>query len=254
MGQRNVVTSSFFCSRPLWGELLDGVASGLTEAATKKQKLCGTAQSLSTFPPATNARFLPSIPTLSVPLAGCQGCCTRSSRLGYDGVRHHRANQLRAAICSCSVRSFPQLAIWSARPHERPGHRRVRGPRRRPMLVAAPVFCDSQCDRGPRGLQAAAKRRSWPRSSPRSVSLHLHERRRVLDGTYDLNFPELIPPKTDPGLVGRDHLPTRHGGGHHAPVMVALTLFVRYTPLGKAMRATAQNPTAARSWASTWTA
>src|SRR5580698_1409545 len=30
------------------------------------------------------------------------------------------------------------------------------------------------------------------------------------------------------------------------PIMVLLTLFVKYTPLGKAMRATAQNPTAAR--------
>ena len=30
------------------------------------------------------------------------------------------------------------------------------------------------------------------------------------------------------------------------PVMVLLTLFVRYTSLGKAMRATAQNPTAAQ--------
>src|SRR5205823_9096658 len=30
------------------------------------------------------------------------------------------------------------------------------------------------------------------------------------------------------------------------PVMVALTVFVRYTSLGKAMRATAQNPTAAQ--------
>ena len=30
------------------------------------------------------------------------------------------------------------------------------------------------------------------------------------------------------------------------PTMVLLTLFVKYTPLGKAMRATAQNPTAAR--------
>lgn len=30
------------------------------------------------------------------------------------------------------------------------------------------------------------------------------------------------------------------------PAMVALTLFVKYTPLGKAMRATAQNPTAAQ--------
>ena len=30
------------------------------------------------------------------------------------------------------------------------------------------------------------------------------------------------------------------------PLMLALTLFVRYTPLGKAMRATAQNPTAAQ--------
>jgi branched-chain amino acid transport system permease protein len=30
------------------------------------------------------------------------------------------------------------------------------------------------------------------------------------------------------------------------PTMIALTLFVKFTPLGKAMRATAQNPTAAR--------
>ncbi|HEV3384375.1 MAG TPA: branched-chain amino acid ABC transporter permease [Gemmata sp.] len=30
------------------------------------------------------------------------------------------------------------------------------------------------------------------------------------------------------------------------PIMILLTLFVKYTPLGKAMRATAQNPTAAR--------
>jgi branched-chain amino acid transport system permease protein len=30
------------------------------------------------------------------------------------------------------------------------------------------------------------------------------------------------------------------------PIMIGLTLFVKYTPLGKAMRATAQNPTAAR--------
>ena len=34
--------------------------------------------------------------------------------------------------------------------------------------------------------------------------------------------------------------------GVTVPVMVALTLFVRYTSLGKAMRATAQNPTAAQ--------
>jgi branched-chain amino acid transport system permease protein len=34
--------------------------------------------------------------------------------------------------------------------------------------------------------------------------------------------------------------------GVTVPVMIALTLFVRYTPLGKAMRATAQNPTASQ--------
>ena len=34
--------------------------------------------------------------------------------------------------------------------------------------------------------------------------------------------------------------------GVTVPVMIALTLFVKYTPLGKAMRATAQNPTAAQ--------
>ncbi|MBP3957603.1 branched-chain amino acid ABC transporter permease [Gemmata sp. G18] len=34
--------------------------------------------------------------------------------------------------------------------------------------------------------------------------------------------------------------------GVTVPIMIALTLFVKYAPLGKAMRATAQNPTAAR--------
>ena len=34
--------------------------------------------------------------------------------------------------------------------------------------------------------------------------------------------------------------------GVTVPLMVALTVFVKFTPLGKAMRATAQNPTAAQ--------
>src|SRR5204863_6136300 len=34
--------------------------------------------------------------------------------------------------------------------------------------------------------------------------------------------------------------------GLTVPLMIALTVFVRFTPLGKAMRATAQNPTAAQ--------
>ena len=66
-------------------------------------------------------------------------------------------------------------------------------------------------------------------------------------GTYDKNFPELIPqhnltPGT-PVAFTYQHLMVLVVT---IPVMVALTLFVRYTALGKAMRATAQNPTAAQ--------
>lgn len=66
-------------------------------------------------------------------------------------------------------------------------------------------------------------------------------------GSYTINFPDLV--------SGRNLL---DGTGLRftykdlmvisvtVPTMIALTLFVRYTTLGKAMRATAQNPVAAR--------
>jgi branched-chain amino acid transport system permease protein len=66
-------------------------------------------------------------------------------------------------------------------------------------------------------------------------------------GTYDQNFPELIS-KTDLTPGAAVHLTYQHilVFAVTIPVMVVLTLFVNYTPLGKAMRATAQNPTAAQ--------
>ena len=66
-------------------------------------------------------------------------------------------------------------------------------------------------------------------------------------GPVDLNFPNLIGESAvfeRPGLtIKYKHLMVV---GVTIPTMIALTLFVRYTTLGKAMRATAQNPTAAQ--------
>ena len=68
-------------------------------------------------------------------------------------------------------------------------------------------------------------------------------------GPVDLNFPNLIP-NTDllagAGIGVRFTYKDLMVIAATVPAMVALTLFVRYTALGKAMRATAQNPTAAR--------
>jgi branched-chain amino acid transport system permease protein len=66
-------------------------------------------------------------------------------------------------------------------------------------------------------------------------------------GPSPVRFPDLIPdadllPATGLRLTWKDVMVV----GATVPAMVALTLFVRYTPLGKAMRATAQDPTAAR--------
>ncbi len=67
-------------------------------------------------------------------------------------------------------------------------------------------------------------------------------------GPQDVDFPKLI---SNTNLLGesssirftyQDLLVV----GVTIPLMIALTLFVRVTPLGKAMRATAQNPTAAQ--------
>ena len=68
-------------------------------------------------------------------------------------------------------------------------------------------------------------------------------------GASPVSFPDVFP-NTD--LLAHTGLPLALKWqdvmvvGVTVPTMLALTLFVRYTPLGKAMRATAQNPTAAQ--------
>ena len=67
-------------------------------------------------------------------------------------------------------------------------------------------------------------------------------------GSQDLNFPGLI---SDRNLLGDDariqvSVTDALVVGVTLPVMFGLTVFVKGTSLGKAMRATAQNPTAAR--------
>jgi branched-chain amino acid transport system permease protein len=66
-------------------------------------------------------------------------------------------------------------------------------------------------------------------------------------GTSPVKFPDLIPDNNLLSTLGvrftwKDAMVI----GVTVPAMIALTLFVKLTPLGKAMRATAQNPTAAR--------
>ncbi|MBI3855575.1 MAG: branched-chain amino acid ABC transporter permease [Planctomycetes bacterium] len=69
----------------------------------------------------------------------------------------------------------------------------------------------------------------------------------IWKGVADINFPDVIPNKN---LLGGEGL--RFTAKDllvilvTLPLMTALTVFVRFTKLGKAMRATAQNPIAAR--------
>ena len=75
----------------------------------------------------------------------------------------------------------------------------------------------------------------------------LPEDGRPVQAASDRSFPSLVPPNNLLEAYGlrftwRDALVI----GVTVPIMVALTVFVRYTRTGKAMRATAQNPTAAR--------
>jgi branched-chain amino acid transport system permease protein len=69
----------------------------------------------------------------------------------------------------------------------------------------------------------------------------------IWKGVADINFPNVIPNKN---LLGESAL--RFTAKDllviliTVPLMAGLTVFVRFTKLGKAMRATAQNPTAAR--------
>jgi branched-chain amino acid transport system permease protein len=69
----------------------------------------------------------------------------------------------------------------------------------------------------------------------------------IWKGVADINFPDVLPNKN---LLGTESL--RFTAKDllvilvTVPLMAALTVFVRFTKLGKAMRATAQNPVAAR--------
>jgi branched-chain amino acid transport system permease protein len=117
------------------------------------------------------------------------------------------------------------------------------------MLVSAPLFCA--------GLNAAVDRAVYRpvRRAPKlaaivsaiGVSFIFMNVGLVWQGATDVNFPNLIPATN---LIGRDDIRFTYKDllviGVTVPSMVALTLFVRYTTLGKAMRATAQNPTAAQ--------
>ena len=116
------------------------------------------------------------------------------------------------------------------------------------MLIACPLFCAT--------LNVTVDRvvykplRNAPKLAPLvsaiGVSFIFMNIGLFWHGTYDLNFPN---------LVGQENLTPDLGVkitykdlmvlGITIPVMFALTAFVRYTPLGKAMRATAQNPKAA---------
>ncbi|MBM3982475.1 MAG: branched-chain amino acid ABC transporter permease [Planctomycetes bacterium] len=117
------------------------------------------------------------------------------------------------------------------------------------MLVAAPVFCASLnvfVDRAVyKPLRTAPK--LAPLVSAIGVSFIFMNAGVFWMGTYDLNFPALVPnTNLTPDwtvAITYQHLMVLLVT---IPVMVGLTLFVRYTALGKAMRATAQNPTAAQ--------
>ena len=117
------------------------------------------------------------------------------------------------------------------------------------MLVAAPVFCAA--------LNVLIDRTVYKpvRHAPKlavvvsaiGVSFVLMNIGLFWFGPVDLNFPNLIS-NTDllPGTGLRFTYKDLMVIAVTVPTMVALTLFVRYTTLGKAMRATAQNPTAAQ--------
>ncbi|OWK46928.1 branched-chain amino acid ABC transporter permease [Fimbriiglobus ruber] len=117
------------------------------------------------------------------------------------------------------------------------------------MLVTAPLFCA--------GLNVAVDRivyrplRNAPKLAPLvsaiGVSFIFMNIGLFWRGATDVNFPNLIPPTnllegTGLRFTAKDAMVI----GVTVPTMVALTVFVRYTSLGKAMRATAQNPTAAQ--------
>lgn len=120
------------------------------------------------------------------------------------------------------------------------------------MIVITPLFCAA--------LNVAVDRAFYKplRNSPKltvivtaiGVSFVFMNIGSLWKGSSPVNFPGLVPntellsPDQPPGVrfTWKDAMVV----GVTVPAMIALTLFVRFTPMGKAMRATAQNPTAAQ--------
>src|SRR5438874_1940602 len=116
------------------------------------------------------------------------------------------------------------------------------------MLLAAPLFCAA--------INVAVDRIVYKpiRNAPKiavivsaiGVSFIFMNAGLFWRGATDVNFPSLIgnaniAEGTGLRFTWKDLMVI----GVTVPAMIALTAFVRYTTLGKAMRATAQNPTAA---------
>lgn len=68
----------------------------------------------------------------------------------------------------------------------------------------------------------------------------------VWKGVADINFPDLLPDRNLGGDSLRFTVKDLFVFVVTVPLMIGLTLFVKYAKLGKAMRAVAQNPTAAQ--------
>jgi branched-chain amino acid transport system permease protein len=115
-------------------------------------------------------------------------------------------------------------------------------------LVACPLFCAALNV----GVDRVVYRplRTAPRLAPLvsaiGVSFVFMNVGLFWGGPVDVNFPNLLP---DDNLLGggvRVTVKDLMVIGVTVPLMVALTLFVKFTRLGRAMRATAQDPTAAK--------
>ncbi|HVK16367.1 MAG TPA: branched-chain amino acid ABC transporter permease [Fimbriiglobus sp.] len=117
-------------------------------------------------------------------------------------------------------------------------------------LVACPLFCAALNV----GVDRVVYRplRTAPRLAPLvsaiGVSFVFMNVGLFWGGPMDVNFPNLLP---DANLLGEGSAVRVTAKdlmvvGVTVPLMVALTLFVKFTRLGRAMRATAQDPTAAK--------
>ncbi len=117
------------------------------------------------------------------------------------------------------------------------------------LFLAVPIFCA--------GLNWSVDRlvykplRSAPKLAPLvsaiGVSFVFMNIGLLWRGPVDINFPKGLISDRDIGASIGIHYTVRDAMVIMTtiPIMIALTIFVRYTKLGKAMRATAQNPTAA---------